>query len=96
MSKYKLMNLPSYMHKFSEDARKTSTSPGSAPNAISAGALDKNFRACLPLESTGNNMPYIVVADDSGWTLEGTFIFDVCENGQPRPYRFFAQRVGQS
>lgn len=84
------------MHKFSEDARKTSTSPGSAPNAISAGALDKNFRACLPLESTGNNMPYIVVADDSGWTLEGALVFDVCENGQPRRYRFFAQRVGQS
>lgn len=90
------MNLPGYMHKFSEDARKTSRQPGSPPNAISAGALDKNFRACLPLESTGDNMPYTVVADGDGWKLEGALVFDVCENGQPRRYRFFAQKIGQS
>lgn len=90
------MNLPGYMHSFAEDARKTSSEPGRAPNAISAGSLDKNFRACLPLDSTGNNEPYKVVADESGWKLQGTFIFDVCENGQPRRYRFFAQRIGQN
>jgi hypothetical protein len=90
------MNLPGYMHKFSEDARKSSREPGEPPNAISAGALDKNFRACLPVESTGTNDPYKVVADADGWKLEGMLIFDVCENGQPRRYRFFAQKIGQS
>jgi len=90
------MNLPGYMHKFSEDAKKTSNKPGAPPNAISAGALDKNFRACLPVESTGTNEPYRVVADGDGWKLEGTYVFAVCENGQPRRYRFFAQRLGQS
>lgn len=90
------MNLPGYMHSFAEDARKTSGEPGRPPNAISGGSLDKNFRACLPVESTGNNEPYKVVADESGWRLEANLIFDVCENGQPRRYRFFAQRIGAS
>jgi hypothetical protein len=88
--------LPHYIHKFAEDARKTSRDPSQPPNAISTGALDKNFRACLPVESTGNNEPYKVIADDAGWRLEGALVFDVCENGQPRRYRFFAQKVGRS
>lgn len=90
------MNLPGYLHSFSEDARRGGGDPGRPPHAISAGALDKNFRACLPVDGTGTNEPYRVVADGNGWRLEGTFVFDVCENGQPRRYRFFAQRLGQS
>jgi hypothetical protein len=88
------MPSPDYLHKFSEDARKTSTDPRQPPNAISAGALDKNFRACLPLETTGNNDPYKIMADENGWRLDGAVVFDVCENGTPRQFLFFARRVG--
>jgi hypothetical protein len=86
--------LPGYMHSFASDARKASNNPSQPPNAISGGALDKNFRSCLPLESTGSNEPYKVIADENGWRLDGTMVFDVCENGQPRKYRFFAQKIG--
>jgi hypothetical protein len=88
------MATPNYLHKFSDDARKSSKDPSQAPNAISAGALDKNFRACLPLETTGNNEPYKVIADENGWRLDGTLVFDVCENGQPRKFVFFARKIG--
>ncbi len=64
------MGLPSYMHKFAEDATKASEEPGDPPNAISAGALDKNYVACLPINQEGNDHPYTVDADESGWQLK--------------------------
>jgi hypothetical protein len=82
------------MHSFEEDSKKTSRDPKQAPNSISGKAMDKNFRACLPTETTGNNQPYKVKADNGGWQLEPTLEFDICENGQPRRYRFMAQRIG--
>jgi hypothetical protein len=45
------------------------------------------------VQGTGSNQPYKVKADGNGWLLEGMAVFDVCENGQPRQFRFFAQRV---
>jgi hypothetical protein len=85
--------LPTYLHSFAEDAKKESEKPGTAPNAISGSALDGNFAACLPIKTTGNNPPYTVKADKDGWRLEPTMLFDICENGVPVQYRFFAQRA---
>ena len=88
------MDLPSYMHSFLRDAQKQSENPNQPPNAISGTALDGNFAACLPLKLDGNNTPYKVKADSQGWLLQPTVVFDVCENGKARKYKFFAERVG--
>ena len=88
------MNLPGYLHSFEADARKSSDSPNQPPNAISGRALDGNFLACLPLKQDGSNAAYKIKASKSGWLLQPTMIFDVCENGQPRKYKFFAEKVG--
>jgi len=82
------------LHKFVDDAKKTSTDPGQPPNVISAKALDGNFAMCAPMPTTGPNQPYTVIQEESGWKLEPTLEFMVCENGEPRRYRFFAQKVG--
>jgi hypothetical protein len=81
------------LHKFADDARKSSDKPLAPPNAISAKALDGNFTACSPLKATGPNRPYIVRQTKDGWELDPTVDFLICENGQPRRYRFFAQKV---
>lgn len=82
------------LHKFVDDARASSTDPNKPPNSISAKALDGNFAACQPLQNTGTNAPYTVRQTPDGWQLEPAVEFLVCENGQPRRFRFFAQRVG--
>ena len=82
------------LHKFSEDAMKTSTDPSEPPNVISAKSLDGNFAMCAPLQTTGANQPYVVIQEESGWRLEPTMEFQICENGELRRYRFFAQRTG--
>ena len=86
--------MPSYMHSFEKDARKQSANPHSPPNAISGTALDNNFAACLPKKQDGNNAAYKIKADKDGWILQPTVIFDVCENGRPRKYKFFAEKSG--
>jgi hypothetical protein len=64
------------------------------PFVIRASDLDKNFGLCYPLPQEGNNVPYkIVRTSDEGWRLEGGTILDVCENGNPVKYRFFAAKV---
>lgn len=66
----------------------------SPPYAIRAGDLDKNFSLCYPEPTDGNNTPYTIDrTSDGGWKLRGTQIFDVCENGQPQKYRFFAEKL---
>ncbi len=63
------------------------------PFVIRASDLDKNFALCYPLPQEGNNTAYTVVrSSDEGWKLAGGKIFDVCENGKPVRYRFFASR----
>jgi hypothetical protein len=84
---------PNYLHIFADDARKRSRDPNEPPNAISAGALDKNFRACSPVEQIGNNVPYKVVADEKGWQLQPTLVFDVCENAKPVRVRLFGVKI---
>lgn len=64
------------------------------PFVIKASHLDKNFGLCYPLPVDGNNAPYTIDRpSDGGWKLQGTRIFDVCENGKPTRYRFFAERI---
>lgn len=64
------------------------------PFVIRASDLDKNFALCYPLPQDGDNPAYVVVrSSDEGWRLSGNKIFDVCENGKPVRYRFFAERV---
>lgn len=82
----------SHLHKFSEDAKKSSDQPNEPPNAISARALDDNFASCLPMDIAGNNSPYRVIAQSGGWRLEPAVEFDVCENGVAVKYRFMAAR----
>jgi hypothetical protein len=86
--------LPKFMHLFADDARRSSRNPLEPPNVISAKALDKNFRACLPVDRTGSNAPYKIIADEQGWKIEPVLILDVCENGQPRKIAVFGQRLG--
>jgi hypothetical protein len=64
------------------------------PFVIRASDLDKNFGLCYPLPNEGNNAPYIVERpSEDGFRLVGNKVFDVCENGKPTKYRFFAARV---
>jgi len=66
----------------------------SPPYAIRASDLDKNFALCYPQPTDGNNTPYTIDrSSDGGWKLRGTQIFDVCENGQPQKYQFFAEKL---
>jgi hypothetical protein len=85
----------SKLHKFADDAKKSSDKPNEPPNCISAKALDDNFAACVPVAHTGENAPYIVIQDKDGWRLDPTVDFDVCENGVLKKFRFFAMRVGK-
>lgn len=62
-------------------------------SSISAGKLDRNFQRCLPMKMDGNNAAYKVDLTDGGWRLLGGTLFDVCENGKPAQYRFFAEKV---
>ena len=62
------------------------------PYAIKAGDLDKNFELCHPLPVDGNNAAYTIDRSvDGGFRLRGQRIFNVCENGRPVQYLFFAE-----
>lgn len=64
------------------------------PYTLKAGDLDHNFRLCYPLPTDGNNAPYTIErASDEGFRLRGQRVFDVCENGKPQKYRFFAEKM---
>ena len=64
------------------------------PFVIRARDLDKNFGLCYPLPMEGNNAPYVIERpSDEGYRLKGKMIFDVCENGKPAKYLFFAERA---
>jgi len=82
--------------KFREQVSSVSQS-GAAnvpPFVIRASDLDKNFALCYPLPQEGNNTAYSVVrSSDEGWRLVGNKIFNVCEDGKPAKYRFFAEKL---
>lgn len=81
------------IHKFREDLLGGS-STDAPPYVIKASNLDKNFGLCYLLPVEGDNAPYkIDRSSEDGYKLQGTKTFDVCENGQPVKYRFFAERV---
>lgn len=64
------------------------------PFVIKASDLDGNFSRCHLLPTEGDNAPYVIErTSEDGYTLRGTRIFDVCENGKPVKYLFFASRV---
>jgi hypothetical protein len=61
------------------------------PYALRARDLDKNFGLCYPIPFDGGGGAYSIERpSDGGYYLKGTKVFDVCENGQPVRYRFFA------
>ena len=79
--------------KFAEQAaRRGDPKSGGPPYQIRGADLDANFKKASPTSDTGNDTSYRVNESKSGWRLVGTKVFDVCENGQPAKYRFFAQR----
>lgn len=78
---------------FSDDLGGGGKDPNKPPSVISAGKLDRNFQRCLPVKMDGNNVAYKADYTDGGWKLIGSTTFDVCENGQPVKYRFFAEKV---
>jgi hypothetical protein len=63
------------------------------PYVLRAGDLDHNFQYVHLKPVDGNNSPYIIKRDDQGYTLVGTRVFPVCENGKPVYYCFFASAV---
>jgi hypothetical protein len=82
--------------KFSSQlaAKTGSNSLSSPPFAIRASDLDKNFALCFPVPLDGNNAPYMVVrVGNEGFKLAGNKVFDVCENGKPVKFSFFAERL---
>lgn len=81
------------MHRFGDDAKKSSSDPNQPPNVIRAGKLDGNFKACLPMPQDGPNPAYKIIANEHGWRLEGGTVFDVCENGKLVQYRLFGNRI---
>jgi hypothetical protein len=63
------------------------------PFVLRASDLDKNFALCHPLVIGGNNAPYTIERPgNDGFILKGAAVFDVCENGKPVKYRFFAAK----
>lgn len=70
------------------------TSTKQPPFAIRASDLDDNFGLCYPRPVDGNNQAYRVEygGKKEGWVLSGGQVFDVCENGKPAKYRFFAKK----
>lgn len=83
------------LHKFSEQLSGTDTK--APPFVIRASQLDKNFGLCYPIDLDGDNHPYKVVrTSDQGYRLRGNKVFDVCENGKPVKYMFFAERLPDS
>jgi hypothetical protein len=80
------------LHKFRDDLDQ-SDSTKSPPFVISASKLDKNFGLCYLLPVDGNNAAYTIDrSSDGGYKLQGSKVFDVCENGRPVKYRFFAAK----
>lgn len=66
---------------------------GSPPYVIRASDLDKNFRICSMIETSGPANPYRIVrpaGPDGPYKLVGQKTFDVCENGKAAKYVFFA------
>lgn len=81
------------LHKFKNDlgGKEDTKKP---PFVISASKLDKNFGLCYLLPVDGNNAPYVIDrSTDGGYKLQGSKVFDVCENGKPAKYRLFAERI---
>lgn len=79
------------LKKFTEQLSGSDTKQ--PPYALRASDLDANFKMCYPRPLDGNNRPYRVDwGGDEGWMLHGEALFDVCENGKPVKYRFFAQK----
>ena len=84
------------LHEFKNDLSGNDTA--APPFVIRASNLDKNFQIVSIMESSGNNSPYRVVrpaGGDGPYKLEPQKVFDVCENGKPVKYAFFASRVVQ-
>lgn len=77
--------------KFSEQLSGNNLS--GPPYVIKASDLDGNFKMLSPRSLDGNNSPYrLDWGGENGWVLHGRIVFDVCENGKPVKYRFFAQK----
>lgn len=87
------------LHKFRNDLT-AGTGDGAVKNppfVIRASSLDKNFALCYPLPLDGDNHPYKVIRNSpDGYRLRGTKTFDVCENGKPVKYLFFAEKVPEA
>lgn len=66
---------------------------GDQPFAFSANDLDHNFSFVYLKPTDGNNLPYRVRRDDSGYQIEPSTVFDFCQNGKPVRYKMFASRV---
>jgi hypothetical protein len=61
--------------------------------------LDKNFKICSIMDNAGPDDPYRVDrpgGPDTPYRLVPQKAFDVCENGKPVKYLFFAQRMPSS
>lgn len=85
------------LHKFKSDLSGGTGNDATSrpPYTIRARDLDKNFAQCYPVPQDGDGgAPYIIRrVSDEGYSLEGASVFDVCENGKPVKYRFFAARA---
>lgn len=86
------------LHEF-KNQLSASQDTGSPPYVIRASDLDKNFKICSVIETSGPDNAYRVVrpaGPDGPYQLVGQKTFDVCENGKPVKYVFFANRVASN
>jgi hypothetical protein len=82
------------LHEFKNQL--SGTEIGAPPFVIRASDLDKNFKICSIMDNNGPDDPYRVDrpgGPGSPYRLIPQKTFDVCENGKPVRYAFFAQRI---
>jgi hypothetical protein len=66
---------------------------GDQPFGFRADDFDHNFSFVYLKPTDGNNLPYRVRRDNSGYQIEPSTVFDFCENGKSVRYKMFASRV---
>jgi hypothetical protein len=79
--------------KFEEIAQQRGSDYTKPPYRVPAKALDKNFKSLTPAEYEGDARPYSIDFNEDGWQIVPEVLFDVCENGKPRQYKFLCQKA---
>ena len=78
---------------FSDLAARKGTDYTQPPYRVPSKILDENFKKVAPASTEGETRPYSITQTEDGWLLNPEVLFDVCENGQLRRFKFVCQRA---